>query len=149
MPTDEEFARLVTAVERLTTRAGDLGTAIDRSARSLRRRWIFPIVAAVLVVAVGAGVFAWQAHDTAARFARTRQGLVDSCIARQQSDAALRANSQQLYLDTTTLARAMATSPSAAQLAPVVAFLDAQAGAYQAYLRSIPPPFDCQARYGR
>lgn len=170
MPSEADVDRIVVAVEKLTVDVPELKASIDTmgatltaaqerteevdetarsSTRSLRRRWVLPLGVALVVVAVVAGLFAWQAHDTARRFSRTSQGLVASCTARQRSDAALRVKNQQLHDDTVALAQAFASSPAAAQLQPVLGYLNAEAAAYEEYLRSIPPPVDCMARYGR
>lgn len=174
MSDETDIDRLIAAVERLSIDVPDLKRAIDQmeatltatqqrteeveqsartGTRSLRRRWILPLVTAVVVVAVLAAVGWHEQHRTAAQFEHVRAGLVTGCQATQQSNTALRTKNTKLLADARSRAISLATATAPDGQAQVLALLLASANAdvdaYQGYLKAIPPPVDCQARYGR
>lgn len=166
-----EIAELRQSIERLTAMTSTLQESIDAArarvdevaetaapletvnrdrAAVKRRTWIAVAFAFVFVVALSAlGAVALQNRSTGRHFAKVQQGLLEGCQARQESDAALRVKNRQLRDDTLALAKAIAESPAAGQLAPILTYLRNEAIAYDDYLKAIPPTSNCQERYGR
>lgn len=119
------------------------------TARAFRHRFVALVLA--LIVVVGVGLYDRdQQHRTTARFNRVHTGLIEGCTKTQASNTALRVKNTQLRDDTLELARQVqgASEGKSDRLAPIRDYLNAEAAAYADYLKAIPKPVDCQARYG-
>jgi hypothetical protein len=147
---DRRLTEQAEQVDKVERNAATTETVNAHRAAVTRRFRIAFVLAAVMLMALSAlGTAALQYRDTARHFSRVQQGLLDGCLARQRSDETMRTKNEALRDDTVALARAFSDSPAAAQLRPVIDYLNAEAGAYAEYLAALPPPTDCKARYGR
>lgn len=156
--------RLVVAVEKLNEEVPALKGSIDRMETALtatqertekvdsqRRRWVFPLAIALVLVTAFA-LFSWhQQRVTNGQFQKVRQALIDSCQARQRSDAGLRARDEALLADArqrvTSLSAATAPGGQSTILAVLVSSARADVTAYELSVAAVPKPANCEARY--
>ncbi len=127
-------------------------TRLDDESASLRAQIRTRVMVAVAALVVLAGVFLavwYQQRREAAAFDRVHSGLIEACTKTQASNAALRTKNRALRDDTHALVVAAEGLEAPAQvLGPIVAYLRQEEAAYTEYLRAIPPPTNCAARYG-
>lgn len=152
-----ELAEVNRRAERAEARVDEVDTTArertEEAGRELRaqiRTRVFVAAAALLVVAAVIGGVWFQQNRERARFDRVHAGLIEACLGRQASDAALRMKNRALRDDTQALidASVRAGVEDRPSLAPIVTYLRAEVEAFDAYLHAIPAPVDCRARYG-
>ncbi|MCK9896985.1 hypothetical protein [Frankia sp. AgB32] len=130
----------------------DAQTRLDDESAALRGqiRTRVIIAASAIVVVVVVLLVSWaQATRTQHRFDRVYTGLIEACTKSQATNAGLRVKNTKLRDDTHALVvAAEGLDAPAAVLGPIVSYLKAEETAYTEYLKSLPPPTDCRARYG-